>query len=279
MENFPEPQFTHSQTVSEDGTVAFGCSTDVEKWPWLALPIYDPIFVQSINFYASVEAGLARGTFDPTKWTALTQMEWACERPESGAPVRGVATTNMRDELPYFELSFFDASDALVLNLLGKGVVFRTRDFENWREIAKQKMDSALDVAEFQFAPSREVGVRTQGESYISSLIQDDRVSAQALITETSGFRPAHPYHSGSGDHVNANHLADVGRQFACLVLGDAGVRCCQGEMSFTSYVELGRPFDITLEEDARAQSKLSIAFHQAGRACARMAVQYEAGS
>lgn len=275
MANVPTHHFTHSHIVSDDGTVAFKCATDVIEWPWLALPVCNPIVVQSLNYFASVEAGLARGTYDPTKWTALTEMAWVCDGPESGPAVHGVAETNLRDELPYFKLKFFDENDAQILSMTGKGVVFRTRDFEGWREKAKQNMTAPADVSDFQFAPAGAVSVGTQCESYVSPIRPGDAVTADGLITKASGFMPGHPYHSGSGDHVNANHLADVGCQFACLVTEDASLRCLQGEVTFARYVELGRPFEITLTDHAHAENRLSIAVHQAGRLCASMRMQY----
>ena len=86
----PHP-YTYDHEVADDGTVTFRCSTDVEKWPWLALHPFDPIVVQSINFWASVETATARGTHGIRRnGRRLTHMTWRCGETGVGHAVRGV---------------------------------------------------------------------------------------------------------------------------------------------------------------------------------------------
>ena len=275
MSEPPASQFTYSHVVSDDGTVAFQCSSDKDKWPWLALHPVDPIVVQTINYWASVETGAARGTFDPTKWSALTQMEWICGKAGVGHATHGVADAIGEEATPRFGLSFFDQDDSLVYRMHGTGVVFRNRDFEAWRNKAKTKIAPPPAVHDFEYAPVDAVGVATPCRSFLSPLVDRDGPSAQALITKESGFPPAHPYLSGSGDHVNSTHLGDVGRQFASLLLGGKPPTITGGKMQFMRYVELGRPFDVKLEHHDPSKNTVSMAIHQADRLCATIEMEY----
>ncbi len=271
--------FTHSHIVLRDGTVAFKCSADKELWPWLALPPFDPIVVQTVNFWTSVETGAARGTFDKTKWSALTQTEWTCGEPGAGHATHGVANVMGEEGAPRFGLTFFDSDGALVYSMSGVGVVFLTRDFEAWREKAKREMAELPDTSNFQFAPANAVGVATQGQSFLSPLIGHDNPSALALITKESGFPPVHPFLSGSGDHVNSTHLADVARQFVQLLTGAKSLMVSGGDMQFKRYVELGHPFLIELEQQDRSENTVSMAIRQADRLCANVTLKYQVES
>lgn len=269
MVGVAENQFTHSHILLEDGTVSFKCASDTDQWPWLALHPLHPIVVQAINYWVSVETGTVRGTFDPTKWSALTQTEWSCGEGAGGHATHGVAATTRDDESPSYRLTFFDADGALVYHMSGKGVVFRTRNFEAWRETAKHDLTPELSVEDFEYASAERVGVATQDESFLSELSDDGTPTAEGLVRSDRAFIPNHPYHGGSGDHVNSNQLADVSRQFASLVLGHSSFIVTAGEMEFTRYVELGRPFRIALKEDGRSDHAVSMNVHQADRLCA----------
>ncbi len=276
MPNAFASRFTHSHVVSDDGTVTFKCSSDEDQWPWLALHPFDPIVAQTINYWASVETGAARGTFDPTKWSALTEAKWVCGEAGVGHATHGVAEATGEDGGPGFGLRFFDENDSLVYHMSGTGVVFQNRDFESWRKKAKEKMEAQPAVADFQYASATAVGVATQAESFLSPLVDHDGPSALALITKANGFPPAHPYLSGSGDHVNATHLADVGRQFTSLLLGGKPLMVTGGKMQFIRYVELGRPFLIKLEQRDSAENTVSMAVQQADQLCATIEIKYE---
>ncbi|MEP2101953.1 MAG: hypothetical protein ABJP02_10635 [Parasphingorhabdus sp.] len=267
--------FTHSHSVLDDGIVAFKCSSDREQWPWLALHPFDPIVVQTINYWASVETSSARGTWDPTKWSALTQTHWACGEPGAGHATHGVADAASDEGNPRYRLTFFDRDGSLVYRMSGAGVVFQTRDFESWRDKAKQKIAVPPAIDGFEYAPANIVGVATQRESFLSPLINHGVPTAHALITKENGFPPAHPFLSGSGDHVNSTHLADVARQFANLLLEGGPHLFIGGEMNFKRYVELGRPFQIELTHKDLSQNTLSMTVQQADRLCATVELRY----
>lgn len=260
--------YTHDHEVANDGIVAFKCSTDSESWPWLALHPFDPIVVQSINFWASVETATARGTWDPDKWSALTQMTWQCGEIGVGHAVRGIGKPAGTDGSPGFHISFFDDDDALVYEMGGKGVIFQTRDFEAWRAKSKKKMSAPVDTTDFVFAPAETVGVAEQDHCFVSPLHSNEKPSVQALVSKRKGFMPTHPYHSGSGDHVNSNQLADVVRQFVNLISGEKTL-LMGGEIEFNRYVELDRPFDVVATEDDKLTDRMIVTVEQARRQCA----------
>ncbi len=276
MKKAAEFQYTSAHDVAGDGTVSFECSLDRDRWPWLDLSPSDPIVVQSINYWVAVETGVARGALDPTKWTALTHMDWSCGGVGAGRPVKGVSETSGPADAPGYHLRLYNAGGALVLRINGTGVMFTTRDFESWREKAKAEMAAlpAPSPADFHFAEPSAVGVDSHQKCFVSPLRSSDPPSAGALVTRESGFPPAHPYHSGSGDHVNAGHLADVARQFALLVNPERLIAITGGEMTFMRFVELGYPFDITLDEQASSDNAIRMAISQAGHPCAEIALQ-----
>ncbi|GAA0478399.1 hypothetical protein GCM10009096_20380 [Parasphingorhabdus litoris] len=268
-------KFTHSHVVLEDGTVAFKCSADQDIWPWLALHPFDPIVVQTVNYWASVETSTARGTWDPTKWSALTQSDWTCGKSGANHPTHGVADLIKEGENLRFQLTFFDKYGSLVYRMSGIGVVFQNRDFESWRDKAKQQITAPVMAEDFQYAPANLVGVGSQNESFLSPLIDHHNPSAQALITKENGFPPEHPFLSGSGDHVNSTHLADVARQFLNLVLDGRPRLIIGGEMIFKRYVELGLPFHIALTQEDRSQNTISMAVQQSDHLCATITLKY----
>jgi len=274
MANAPTQHFTHDHQILSDGTIAFLCDSDREKWPWLALPPTDPIVVQTINFYGASEASLVRGTADPNKWTALTHTEWTCGAFGCGHATHGLAETYSDGAAERYRLTFFDAHGALVYRMSGAGVVFRTRNFESWRGETKQEIAPRRPSEEFDYAPCASVG-RASGAEALVSPLRPDGTSVEALVTAANGFPPGHPYHSGSGDHVNATHLADIGQQFAYLVSGGKFAICKGGELTFLKYVELGRSCHLVLDRDATSDAEIAMSVIQADRTCATMILRY----
>lgn len=265
--------YTFNHKRLDDGTVSFDCSQDEKVWPWLALSPIHPILVQTINFWASIDSGEFLGTFDPEVWTALTQVEWVCGPPDVGLPRRGTYWTEAQDDRARYHLEFFDEDDRQVVRLSGQGVTFRTRNFEGWREVAKEKIVKP-EPPPFDYADKAAVGVATQAESFLATLNNSGTVSTSGLITKANGLRPAHPYIGGSGDHVNSTHMGEVGRQFGDLLLGRQ-LTNQSGEMEFMHYVELGSPFEIEMLAHDEAARRFSLIVRQAGRECTKIVMQY----
>ena len=267
--------FTSNHALKKDGSIAFDCSSDIEKWPWLALPTSHPIFVQTINFWASVESGKARGTYDPEKWSALTYTRWQAG-PGKGPVSHGLADLpdkELEEGKQGFRLKFFNQAGDQLCQLVGTGVVFQTRDFEAWRETAKQRAVSNNSSKDFQFAEARALGVETDIERFLSPLSEESPQRATAYITRDNALMPQHPYHSGSGDHVNSSHLADAGFQF-CHLIEKHPLICTGGEMTFRSYVELGKPFQLT--KTSESADSVSMSVHQGGTLCTDMTMRYQ---
>ncbi|MXO89243.1 hotdog family protein [Pontixanthobacter aquaemixtae] len=270
----PDIQFTHNRIVHDDGKVSFRCSGDLAAWPWLELHPHHPIAVQNLQYWASVEAARQRGTFDGTKWTALTWTRWRSGDAEIGGFAHGVSDIVEENGKQASRLTLFDAQDREICSMLSKGVEFRTRDFEAWRDKAKQSSGATVDLSAFEFAKVETVGSAGVGPALIGPLTGDDTPEANGLMTLENAFPPAHPYMSGSGDHVNATHLAEAAHQFVHLLEEGAPLRVARGDMRFTRYVELGRVFAIRLQE--RAENRASLVIEQSGHACTEITLNFE---
>lgn len=258
--------YTHSHDVLEDGCVVFKCSTDQRDWPWLSLPYFHPVTVQSINYFASVEASSALATADADKWTALTQMRWQCGNQEAGPATHGIFEKKDHGNSVGYAMSFFGTAGELVYRMRGKGVVFRTRDFEAWRGKDKPTTKEVLPI---EYASALALGVQTDIERFVSPLSDFDDPFVTALITRRNGLPPEHPYLDGSGDHVNSTHLVEVGRQFVGLLKNGVPFTVTGGEMSFSRYVELAVPFRVTLSKAVSADPSICMTVRQLDKLCA----------
>ncbi len=262
--------FCYDFARDADGAITFRCGDDAEKWPWLKLHPADNIAVQTTNYFALTGVSLFTGNMDGSKWTALTKFQWRAHQTGEGArhPAGGRAT-HEEDGIGY-ACSFVDADGRPVYDVSGAGVVFKTRDFEGWRAKAKAKSLALPEPQNFVFAASAAVGVKTQGEVFVTALADGESGPyADALMTAETAFRPAHPYHGGSGDHVNSGNLCDAVQQTAHLIRGPG--YASRGSAVFSRYVELGRPFRIQLLSDFANKNQLRFAVEQAGATCAEI--------
>lgn len=252
--------------VAPDGTVEFTCSQDVEAWPWLELPPYHPIVIQTQCFWVSIGGALARGTLDPTRWSALTWDNWHTRPTATKHAARGrISNIELKGD-DAFEIMLWDEDGGELCDLCGKGVVFRTRDFEGWRAGAKSDVGKNGPAPTLDYAPRSETGVPEGEFSLISRLTDDAKPSATGLITAENGLPPASRHLTGSGDHVNATHLAECARQFAALYEKDPGVIIAGGDCRFVHYVEIGSPFRVDLNN--RDLNYMYLTVSQAGRDC-----------
>lgn len=265
--------FTLDHDVRPDGSVHFACSQDTETWRWLELPPGHPIAVQVMNYWITVECSAVRGTFDPKKWSALVWADWERPDPEAGHPVRGVfENTDVDGELG-FAGTFFDAQGRISMRMRGRGVVFRTRNFEGWRGEAKAKLVSQTRSQEFGYASKQAVGAGPGEFAFLAPVEAAPTHVAEGLVTVENGMPPAHRYISGSGDHVNSAHIAEIGRQFLALYLGNPDVRIEHGEIHFNRYVEIGTPFRVELVAEAGNSAELALS--QAGQECTRLSLAW----
>lgn len=268
--------YTCDNLVRPDGSVAFRCAQDAEQWKWLELPPQHPIVVMTQNYWTSVGASAALGALEHGKWSALTWTDWTIGERHAGRAVRGTFTRTMVDDKLAFETRLFDAADRLIVTMRGRGVIFRNRDFEGWRGKAKSAMASTGPAQEFTFADPALVGAAQGEHALISPLnpsIRQDRSKwAHGMVTPANGLPPASRYLDGSGDHVNATHLVEAGRQFAALATGDPAVAVTGGEARFMRYVELASPFRIALTQ--QEVTRIDLAVTQGGHDCATITLR-----
>ena len=262
--------FTSDHKVQPDGGVTFACSADREKFPWLVLHPSDVIPVQMMCFFASYETAQFHNAVEEGQWTALTKMTWRCDATGDNAKhaATGAASPPEQDGRPDFGLAFADPDGAQILKIKGEGVTFRNRDFEAWRSKNRDRILALPEPEGFHFADIKEVGVASAVECIVSPLMKTgDAQACDALITTETGFPPAHPYHDGSGDHVNSTHQTDAARQFAALLRPEFGARRCSGgEMEFSNYVELDRPFRITEIPEKSTETRVACMIEQGGK-------------
>ena len=251
-------QFTYNHVLHDDESMTFSIPTDPEEWPWLVLDPKHPIVVQALTYYALYETDVARGKFESGQWTALTGISWRCGADYNGHAAKGVA--RLRGEgLGGQEMEFWDEGGALVYEMVGRGVVFQDRNFEEWRNSQKQDLGPHLPLEDFDFAIHESVGVDSPIESLVSTIRKSNPLAVAALVTKENGFPPGHPYHDGSGDHVNSSHLADAGTQFVRLLRGDPELQSMGGEMEFRRYVELGQVFTLELLNDSDESTEMRV--------------------
>jgi hypothetical protein len=267
--------WAQAEEVLADGAVSFTCSRDSDQWPWLTLDPHDPAVIQTINFWASYQAGQARGNWEPGQWTALTFMEWETGKPGCGHATHGVEDIFEREGKQTYRLTFFDDAGALVARMSGTGVVFRNRDFEGWRAKEKERLAGERRTSPFGFASAENVGAASEQGSLLAEFEGPDARATSGLITPENGLAPANPYLSGSGDHVNATHLAEVVRQFDTLLRGGDKRLPKRGEMRFSHYVELGVPITVSLREGTDAATSIEAEVRQGGRLCTTARFDY----
>ncbi|MEP3049838.1 MAG: hypothetical protein ABJP48_10225 [Erythrobacter sp.] len=277
------PQLTRAYTsdhqVQPDGSVRFGCSNDQHEWPWLNLPAQHPLVIQTQNFWTSVGATDALGTRDESKWSALTWTDWHLGEPQSGQAVSGHFVPSGDEDEIAFSTTLFDAQDRLIVTMNGKGVIFRNRNFETWREGSKkQARKQTTPPAGFAYATRAMLDLPPQEPPLLAPLGIDDsgRLSTAALITKENGLIPGHPYFSGSGDHVNTPHLAEIGRQVVSLLNQGRSPVINFGEMDMHRYIELGTAIDIVIDQHSECAANLAI--HQLGKSCATITMRWAAG-
>ena len=274
--------YTANHRQRNDGSVVFDCSPDAKEWPWLNLPAQHPLVIQTQNFWASVGVTSALGTRDDDKWSALTWTDWVLGDVTAGRATHGIFTNaqgavdqaDSNDKLT-FSTRLFDAQDREIVAIRGKGVVFRNRNFEQWRSGSKTKAEQAsTPPTSFIYAPRELLGLSPVEPPLIAPLDSSGN-HTRALVTKQNGLMPGHPYFSGSGDHVNSPHLAELARQTVSLLSGgnDAKLLITHGEMDMHRYIELGTEIEIGISRESDHRAVLAIS--QLGRSCATLTMQW----
>lgn len=267
-----ENAYTRDHEVRDDGSVTFACSSDREAWPWLALGPHHPVTLQAQNFWTSVGAILALGRMEEGKWSALTWTEWTCGDPGVGDAARGTYGREEDEKGELFVTHLFDTDDRLIVTMRGRGVVFRTRNFEDWRGKAKREAVQGANNDLFAFAPRESLGI-SDSEFPLVGAAQDGG-TYPALVSPENGLPPANPMLGGSGDHVNTVHMIEAARQVLCIARERSDLAFIGGEMTMNRYVELGTPFELVLS-DSGEQADFTL--RQLDRDCARFTLRLRA--
>lgn len=255
-----------------DGALGFRCSGDARRWPWLSLPPRHPLVIQTQNFWASFGALRFEGGLEEGQWSALTWTDWSLGDARAGHAVRGVYQKVEAEAGPAFGLTLFDAQDRSIVTTRGRGVVFRNRNFEKWREASKQVARKDRNACAFTYAEDAQLALG-EGEFALVAPLAPGETRIEALVTPENGMPPANRVISGSGDHVNTTHFGEVTRQALCLVTRDPEVQVTGGEMTLKRYVELGTPFALTFERDD--PGTITFTLEQLDKQCAQITLHW----
>ena len=249
-----------------DGALRFRCATDAAAWPWLSLAPQHPIVIQTQQFWASYCALQFEGGLEEGQWSALTWMDYALGDLTAGHAVHGLYGRIENERGPAFSLTLYDARDREIVTMRGRGVVFRNRNFEDWRKGSKDEARKEQPAQTFTYADPTALGLSDGEHAFVAPLTSGPN-AIEALVTPNNGMPPANRVISGSGDHVNSTHFGEVTRQALCLVTGDPNVQVTGGEMHLNRYVELGTPFALRFETPKAGA--ITFTLSQLGKDCA----------
>ena len=271
MPQHPANPYSFAHEVQADGSIVFQCSRDAEVNAWLALPPHHPVVVQTQAFWTAVGASSAVQSSDHSKWSALTWIDWELGESGGGHATRGIYRNETDGDKLGYSLELFNEDGAELIAIRGRGVVFRNRNFEQWRKEAKQTAREASPNTNFVFASSADLGLTQDERVLVAPYVQGDGF-IEALVTPANGFPPGNPLIGGSGDHVNSTHLHELARQALFLIKSRTDIDT-SGEMTMRKYVELGAPIKLNIASDE--QSKAVFEIEQLGRVCAEVSLRW----
>lgn len=258
-----ERNFCRVESVEND-RVALVYDLDRAHWPWLALSPAHPVLVEKVQYFSAVTASWASGAMQPGVRSALTRIEWRCAPEVRSYPERGLSEPWRGERSMGYRLRVWDGAAREIYEIRGEGFAFEDRDFDAFREKSRRAAREAAEPVEIDPGPD--------GLNFLAAPREvEGRLVALGCVTSERGFQPGHPFHTGTGDHVNAAHLFDCALQLARLALGlapSAPLDCRGGEARFQRFVELDAPFEARLEADARSAdgADISVGFAQGGR-------------
>lgn len=287
MYPYPHQLLINTENISETA-LSFDLDSNPERWPWQQLPAHHPALAGKLSFFTGFKCG--ESLFDIPKGvaTAVTLVRWenhsACL--QGSQAMRGMVNSGQAEQRFHYDTELYDSKGDLQQSILAQGVAFQQRDFSGWRRKMKQAIQlvDAMRPADFGFAEPASAGVASKAECFVSPLHENKQgLACYALLDSKSGFLPRHPWHGGTGDHVNASHQLDASWQAAHLIgraqgWWSAGSKliCTGGEARFKNYIELGSPFEIRLKRWRPLENgqQLSFALSQGGKPCASMTLR-----
>ena len=266
-ENFARVSAHQGQQVTVDFDL------DPQRWPWLCLPAHDPILINKHQYFAAVTACWATGVFPPGVHSALTRFTWSLNTAAIGAPHASHARLALEqgDGTMQLRLETLGTDQASHYSSESSGAAFGDRNFHQWRARSKAELRRQCPRIDVKRADPTAAGLPPDGVCWLSPpRSRQGRTVFDAQIDQAEAFFPAHPFHTGSGDHVNASQLADCAMQAAHLTLPELGpLICWRGEERFLRFVELDVPFQLSVETTPPADERLTrlhLRFSQAGR-------------
>lgn len=264
----------------EEGSVEIEYDLDEARWPWLALPPRHPVLIEKYQYFGAVTVALAQSFVEPSTFTALTAFDWECPEDQDPDPAtRGVFVDSSTPDRPSFEMILCNSTGEHVATGRGSGFVFRGMNIDAWRAQSKERVRDSRAARLLSEADPESAGLGSDGTSFLSPAYTERGIAtADGLITTDRGFHPNHPFHTGSGDHVNAGHLFDCALQFAHLVTrSEEALVCTGGSARFRQFTELDVPFgvqQVTTGEGAGART-VRMTFSQLGTPTAELELRF----
>ncbi|MEM7136018.1 MAG: hypothetical protein AAF500_05530 [Myxococcota bacterium] len=276
MEALVYPQNFAAVRSASGNRVDLEYDLDRDRWPWLSLEPRHPVLIEKYQYFGAVTAVLAQQLVDTSTFTALTQFEWACVGRGDRHATCGVYVDSSSPGAPRFELTLVGPDGVVLAKTEGSGFAFTDRDVGAWRSASRTKALAASVPGIDAFAAASEAGLPPDGASFLAPPeTVDGKTSCRGVVQTNRAFHPAHPFHTGSGDHVNAGHLFDCALQFAHL-LGRATQPCTGGRAQFFRFVELDVPFEIVSLDATRTDANAASAlFRQLDRDSAKIELQF----
>ncbi len=275
------------QLVSET-QLRFDLDNDPTRWPWRALPTWHPAQAGKLSFFTGFKCGEALFEMPTGVATAVTLVSWQNHASclQGNPATSGKVSSGQAEHRFHYDSELYDAAGDLQQTILAQGVAFQQRDYGGWRRRMKQAIQAidSMRPRDFGFAEPLSAGVTTKAECFVSPLHENKNgLACYALLDERSGFVPTHPWHGGTGDHVNATHQLDAAWQAAHLIGRAQGwlasgttLICSAGEARFKNYVELSSPFEIRLKSWRPMDNgqRLSFTLSQGAKPCAEIKLQ-----
>ncbi len=259
-------------TIRPDGLVTFTCSQDADTLPWLTLSPHHPVVVQTQAFWTAVGASMTLGGMEDGQWSALTWAAWELGDASGGQATHGEYRPDQTSENPSYELVLFNEASKATVTFRGRGVIFRNRNFEKWREGSKTEAHAATPTSDFIYTEHTALGLRKDERVLVAPYdLQSGYV--EALVTPENGFPPGNPLIGGSGDHVNSTHFHEIARQ-ALFLIKERNDIDTSGEMSLKRYVELGTPLRLNIRNEAK--DSMTFELQQLNKTCAEITLRWQ---
>lgn len=247
--------FTNLQRVGD--RVLFEFVHDEVLFPWQMRPAYDTTFIQTMSFFVPtvLDEYLGIPLYKSAGLTCHTEVRSL----SASLPVYGTyERTAISAKRASFIFHLYLDKDRTNLCCIFEETV-AILSSEQWKYLQKKRSARrerlSQDVRKVQLATQpNTLGVVGADEVFLGPLHPQEETS-RGIVTYESGF-PRHPYHFGSGDHVNTEQTSNTILQFAHLIarrlarkltdppqfLGTRRLIIIREDLVLEKYFELGIP-------------------------------------